>query len=62
MTRESLLRRLPSVDDVLKTKAAAAAVDRFGRPPVVNAVRAALDAVRSAVRADRTVDLGARLD
>ncbi|MGZ8388288.1 MAG: L-seryl-tRNA(Sec) selenium transferase [Rhodoplanes sp.] len=62
MTQDGLLRRLPSVDDVLKTKAAASAVDRFGRAPVVNAVRAALKQVRSAVRAKRAADLGGRLD
>ena len=62
MTQESLLRRLPSVDDVLKTKAAAEAVDRFGRPPVVNAVRAALDAVRSAVRANGASGPAVRVD
>lgn len=48
----STLRRLPSVDEVLKTQTAASAVDRFGRPPVVKAVRAALEAARSALRAD----------
>ncbi|MGZ8323431.1 MAG: hypothetical protein ACXWVC_10185 [Rhodoplanes sp.] len=62
MTQDGLLRRLPSVDDVLKTQAAASAVDRFGRAPVLNAVRAALDQVRSAVRAKRVGDLGGRLD
>jgi L-seryl-tRNA(Ser) seleniumtransferase len=48
------LRRLPSVDEVLKTQAASAAVDRFGRPAAVAAVRMALDATRAAVRAGRT--------
>jgi L-seryl-tRNA(Ser) seleniumtransferase len=62
MTQENTLRRLPSVDDVLKTKTAAFAVDRFGRPPVVNAVRATLDAVRSAVRASTPLAHGAQVD
>ena len=62
MTQENLFRRLPSVDEVLKTKAAASAVDRFGRSPVVNAVRAALDEVRAAVKVDRTADLHTALD
>jgi L-seryl-tRNA(Ser) seleniumtransferase len=45
------LRRLPSVDDVLKTPAALVAVDRFGRPAAVAAVRSALATTREAVRA-----------
>ena len=45
------LRRLPSVDEVLKTQAASAAVDRFGRPAAVAAVRTALATMREAVRA-----------
>jgi len=45
------LRRLPSVDDVLKAVAVRVAVDRFGRPATVAAVRGALDATRAAVRA-----------
>jgi L-seryl-tRNA(Ser) seleniumtransferase len=52
MMPDAALRLLPSVDEVLKTPAAVSAVDRFGRPPVVKAVRAALDAARSALRAD----------
>ncbi len=41
------LRRLPSVDEVLRTQAAILAVDRFGRPAAVNAVRQALGAARA---------------
>ena len=52
------LRRLPSVDDVLKTDAALAAVDRFGRPAAVAAVRSVLDATRAAVRAGRADGIG----
>jgi L-seryl-tRNA(Ser) seleniumtransferase len=59
---QSVLRALPSVDEVLRTKAAASAVDRFGRPPVVKAVRAALDAVRSEVRASRSADNAPAVD
>ena len=40
------LQRLPSVDQVLRTPAAALAVDQFGRPAVVDAVRAALASAR----------------
>jgi L-seryl-tRNA(Ser) seleniumtransferase len=59
MTRHTdALRRLPSVDEVLKTQAAIAAVDRFGRPAAVAAVRTALDATRAAVRAGRTNGIG----
>ena len=40
------LRNLPSVDEVLRAEAARLAVDRFGRPAVVSAVRGALAEVR----------------
>lgn len=43
------LRRLPSVDAVLRTRAASLAVERFGRQATVDAVRAVL----AAARADR---------
>jgi L-seryl-tRNA(Ser) seleniumtransferase len=42
------LQRLPSVDQVLRTPAAAAAIERFGRSAVVNAVRASLSRARAA--------------
>ena len=45
------LRALPSVDDVIKSDAAAIAISRFGRPAAVTAVRHALDAARASVRA-----------
>jgi L-seryl-tRNA(Ser) seleniumtransferase len=51
-------RRLPSVDEVLKTPAALAAVDRFGRPAAVAAVRTALDATRVAVRTGQANGIG----
>ena len=44
-------RGLPSVDHVLKTDAARAAISRYGRPATVAAVRAAFDDVRAAARA-----------
>jgi L-seryl-tRNA(Ser) seleniumtransferase len=40
------LRRLPSVDEVLRTATATDAIDRFGRPAVLTAVRDALAAAR----------------
>jgi L-seryl-tRNA(Ser) seleniumtransferase len=43
------LRRLPSVDNILKTDAAVSAVERYGRPAVVVAVRHVLDAARITV-------------
>jgi len=59
MTRPAdALRRLPSVDDVLRTDAVLAAVDRFGRPAAVAAVRSVLDATRAAVRAGRANGVG----
>jgi L-seryl-tRNA(Ser) seleniumtransferase len=44
------LRKLPSVDEVLRTAEAGLAVARFGRPAVVAAVRAALASARDAAR------------
>ena len=59
MTRPTdALRRLPSVDEVLKAPAALAAVDRFGRPAAVAAVRSVLDATRAAVLAGRANGVG----
>jgi L-seryl-tRNA(Ser) seleniumtransferase len=40
-------RQLPSVDAVMRTQVASLAIDRFGRPAVVDAVRAALRAARA---------------
>ncbi len=45
------LRKLPSVDEVLRTAAAVEAVDRFGRSAVVAAVRETLAAARAESRA-----------
>jgi L-seryl-tRNA(Ser) seleniumtransferase len=49
-----VLRALPSVDQILKTDAAALAVTQFGRPAAVAAVRQTLDATRAALRAGET--------
>ena len=46
-TGTAALRKLPSVDEVMRSPAAAAAVARFGRPAVVGAVRASLGAART---------------
>jgi L-seryl-tRNA(Ser) seleniumtransferase len=60
MTRNAdALRRLPSVDEVLKAHAAIAAVERFGRTAAVAAIRQALDAARTAVRDGRANDTAA---
>jgi L-seryl-tRNA(Ser) seleniumtransferase len=40
------LRKLPSVDDVMRAPAAGLAIERFGRPAVVSAVRAAIGEAR----------------
>ena len=46
-TRPQTLRHLPAVDRVLETEIALAAFDRFGRQAVVEAIRKALDNIRS---------------
>src|SRR5262245_36007577 len=45
-TAPSALRKLPSVDEVMRSAPAAVAVERFGRPAVVNAVRRTLGELR----------------
>ncbi len=52
------LRRLPSVDEVLKAQASIAAVDRFGRPATLAAVRQALDATRAALKTGQADGMG----
>lgn len=59
MQERADFRRLPSVDDVMKTPALLCAIDRHGRPAVVRAVREALDAARAQARAGRAADGGA---
>ncbi len=43
---DTSLRRIPSVDEVLKASPALAAIDQFGRPAVVTAIRGHLDRIR----------------
>jgi L-seryl-tRNA(Ser) seleniumtransferase len=45
------LRQLPSVDRLLQEQAVAALVTRYSRPLALDAIRATLDAERTAVRA-----------
>src|SRR5215468_6190598 len=40
------LRKLPSVDEVLRSNSVGRAIERFGRPAVVDAVRSALAGAR----------------
>jgi L-seryl-tRNA(Ser) seleniumtransferase len=54
---QSDLRRLPSVDDVLGAPAARAAIETFGRPSMVGAVRAVLAQARAAKTAIVTADI-----
>jgi L-seryl-tRNA(Ser) seleniumtransferase len=51
---ETLLRALPSVDQILKSRAAALAITQFGRPAALAAVRLTLEATRAALRAGET--------
>ncbi|MCC6947610.1 MAG: L-seryl-tRNA(Sec) selenium transferase [Bradyrhizobiaceae bacterium] len=59
-TKAERLTRIPSVDEVLRAASAAVAVEQFGRPSVVNSVRATLDDARAALRNGRTapVEIG----
>lgn len=50
----ALLRHIPSVDEVLRTPTAIAAVDRFGRPLVVEAIRGRINEARKAIGAGRS--------
>jgi L-seryl-tRNA(Ser) seleniumtransferase len=54
-----ILSRIPSVDEILKTSAAQQAVERFGRPRVVEAIRHATAAARHAIGAGGAVAPGA---
>jgi L-seryl-tRNA(Ser) seleniumtransferase len=54
---QSDLRRLPSVDDVLGAPASRAAIETFGRPSMVGAVRAVLAQARAAKTAIVTADI-----
>ena len=55
-TDSHLLRKLPSVDAVLRAPAAGRAIERFGRPAVVVAVRDALAMVRRGEAVSSTPD------
>jgi L-seryl-tRNA(Ser) seleniumtransferase len=55
----STLRALPSVDTVLHTDSARLAVEQFGRPATVAAVRQALEVARSAMRRGSDARAGA---
>jgi L-seryl-tRNA(Ser) seleniumtransferase len=48
--KENPLRSLPSVDSLLADDGARALVERFGREPFLDAVRAALEALRQEIR------------
>jgi L-seryl-tRNA(Ser) seleniumtransferase len=48
MTESSSPRDIPSVDDVLRTEILASAIERFGRPAAVTALRAVMETVRAA--------------
>jgi L-seryl-tRNA(Ser) seleniumtransferase len=45
--RTANLRKLPSVDEVLRARASFAAIEQFGRPAVTNAIRATLAKARA---------------
>jgi L-seryl-tRNA(Ser) seleniumtransferase len=51
---DAVLRALPSVDQILKTHAAALSIAQFGRPAALTAVRLTLEATRAALRAGKT--------
>ena len=53
MSESLSLRNIPSVDDVLKTATLASAIDRFGRPATVTALRAVIETARAARRNGR---------
>ena len=44
-------RRIPSIDEMLKTASAVTAIDRFGRPAMVDALRRSVEDVRGAAAA-----------
>ena len=60
---ESALRVLPSVDRLLADVRVAALIERYGRGPVVDAVRRVLDQARTEIRAGQDAgDLPARVE
>jgi L-seryl-tRNA(Ser) seleniumtransferase len=48
MSESSSARDIPSVDEVLRTELLASAIERFGRPAAVAALRAVIETVRAA--------------
>lgn len=48
-------RRIPSIDELLKTPLAAEAIDRFGRPSLVEALRHSVEDVRCAAASEQAV-------
>jgi L-seryl-tRNA(Ser) seleniumtransferase len=57
-TSQARLAAIPSVDEVLKTPVAAGAIEQYGRPAVVGAVRASLADVRKRLRNGGTANAG----
>ena len=55
MDSNASLRRIPSVDQLLKSASAGAAIERFGRPAVTEALRSAVADLRNDVREGRNV-------
>jgi L-seryl-tRNA(Ser) seleniumtransferase len=55
MSRDAArLAKIPSVDEVLKAAPISAAIERFGRPPVVAAIRDTLSAARKSLKNGRS--------
>jgi L-seryl-tRNA(Ser) seleniumtransferase len=55
--RGPVLRRIPSIDEMLKTAPAVAAIGRFGRPSVLEAVRRCAEDARGAGTSEQTPPL-----
>ena len=56
VSRISELRKLPSVDQVMQTRAGFVAAEKYGRPAAVDAIREALALAREAKAEPRTAD------
>jgi len=54
--KQELLRNLPSIDSLLSRTDTAALVGRFGREPVLAALRGALDRARASILAEKTAE------
>jgi L-seryl-tRNA(Ser) seleniumtransferase len=55
MDSNASLRRIPSMDELLKLASASIAIERFGRPAVAEALRTTVADLRNAIREGRTV-------